>query len=93
MGGGGGGGGGGGDPRILKKLVCKSKKSPTKFFAGMKKNCLLEDDTGKKCFHRQRYRKKNCLSWKKFHPPSSKRIMVRPIDRQDTATYSVFLIS
>ena len=30
----GGGGGGGGNP---EKFVCKSKKSPTKFFAGMKK--------------------------------------------------------
>ena len=40
-----GGGGGGGD---LEKFVWKSKTSPTTFFAGMKKNSLQEDDTGKK---------------------------------------------
>ena len=53
---GGGGGGGGGNP---KKFVCKSKKkSPTKFFAGMKtlvcrkmgpeKNVFTDNDTEKK---------------------------------------------
>ena len=36
---------------------------------------------------------KNVRLGKNFNPPSSKRIMVRPIDRQDTAAYSVFLIS
>ena len=86
-GGEGGGGGGGG---ILKNLFAKAKKSPTKFFAGMKKVVCRKMTPEKKCFHRQQYRKKNCLPWKNFHPPASKKIMVSPIDRQDTAAYSVF---
>ena len=44
-----------------EKFVCKSKKSPTKFFAGMKKNCLQEDDTGKNVFTDNDI-EKNCLS-------------------------------
>ena len=44
-----------------------------------KKNVFTDDDT----------EKKNCLSWKNFHPAASKKVMVRPIDRQDIAAYSV----
>ena len=81
-----GGGGGGGNP---EKIVCKSKKSPTKFFAGMKK-IVCRKMTPEKMFSQTTIQKKNCFPWKNFHPPASKKVMVRPIDRQDTAAYSVF---
>ena len=57
----------------------------------MRKNCLQEDDTGKKnVFTDNDTEKEKCLSWKNCHPPASKTIVLRPIDRQDTAAYSVF---
>ena len=50
---------------------------------------MQKDDTEKNVFT-DNDTEKNCLSWKNFHPPASKKIMVRPIDRQDTAAYLVF---
>lgn len=43
---------GGKDEKSWQKL--QKQKSPSKLFADMKKNCLQEDATKKKCFQRQR---------------------------------------
>lgn len=62
--------GGGGNP---EKFVCKSKKSPTKLFAGMKKIVCRKMTPEKKCFHRQRYRKKIVCLGKIFIPQLPKK--------------------
>ena len=89
--GGGGGGGGGGVGGILKNsIVCKSKKSPTKFFAGMKKIVCRKMTPEKSVFTDNDTEKKIVCLGTIFIPQLPKKIMVRPIDRQDTAAYSVF---
>ena len=47
----------------------KAKKSPNKLFARKIKKCHQKMQLEKNCFHTGNKHKKNCLSWKIFHPP------------------------